>query len=114
VYADEALVTSFPFEPPVTPLPRGADERQPPAEVRPFPAPETEPEPELPPAAQTRVLVRLRSGEVLEAGEFSEPDEARARARALVEELRTDDVWPFVAGSPLDAADVDAIYLLAG
>ena len=103
-------MNSFPLEPPVTPPPMGL---QPAGEVRPFPAPDGEPDsPELPPAAEVRIMVRLRSGEVLEAGACAEMPDARSRAQALVDALRDADSWPFVAGKPLDAADVDAIYLL--
>jgi hypothetical protein len=48
----------------------------------------------------------------LEVAALAEAEEARARAQALVEQLGDADSWPFVAGEALDAADVEAIFLL--
>ena len=102
----------------------------------PPPAPEPEPEPELPPAAAaepappapapapeppkveapapqggTRVVVRLRNGEELEAGTFDDSAAARARAKELVDEVQTEDVWLFVAGRSLSPEEIDTIFL---
>jgi hypothetical protein len=82
-------------------------------ELVPVPEPADEPDaPELPPAAAVRVMVRLRNGEQLEVAALADAEEARARAQALVEQLGDADSWPFVAGEALDAADVEAIFLL--
>ncbi|TML85219.1 MAG: hypothetical protein E6G08_15095 [Actinobacteria bacterium] len=104
----------------------------------PPPAPEPEPKPELPPAAaaepappaparapapeppkvgtpapqgRTRVIVRLRSGEELEAGTFADAAAARARAKELVDAVQTEDVWLFVAGRSLNPEEIDTISL---
>lgn len=94
--------------------PDGDDQDHPTPAPELVPPPEpAEPEaPELPPAAKVRVVVRLADGELRDAGTFAGDAEARARARALVSELGDGDAWPFVAGKPLDAAEVDSIFLL--
>jgi hypothetical protein len=73
--------------------------------------PAVEHEQEDAPPVEVRVLVRLLSGTELEAGVYTDAEEARHRARALVEQLGDVDTWPFVAGKPLDAVDVATIYL---
>jgi hypothetical protein len=106
------------------------------APAPPPPAPEPAPEPELPPAATaepeppaptpapeppkveapasqdaTRVVVRLRNGEELEAGTFDDAAAARARAKELVDEVQAEDVWLFVAGRSLSPEEIDTIFL---
>jgi len=57
------------------------------------------------------VIVRLRSGEELEAGTFADAAAARARAKELVDAVQTEDVWLFVAGRSLNPEEIDTISL---
>jgi hypothetical protein len=57
------------------------------------------------------VVVRLRSGEELEAGSYDDPAAARSRAKELVDEVQTEDVWLFVAGRSLGPEEIDSIFL---
>ena len=63
------------------------------------------------PQGRTRVIVRLRSGEELEAGTFADAAAARARAKELVDAVQTEDVWLFVAGRSLNPEEIDTISL---
>jgi hypothetical protein len=62
-------------------------------------------------AGVVRVVVRLRSGEQLVDGSFTDPNAARTRAMELVDQLESDDAWPFIAGRSIDPVEIDTIYL---
>ncbi|MFN2629560.1 MAG: hypothetical protein ABR569_13125 [Gaiellaceae bacterium] len=58
-----------------------------------------------------RVIVRLRSGELLEAAVFEDAVEARRRAKEVVDEVQAEDTWPFIAGRLVSVEKIDTIYL---
>jgi hypothetical protein len=56
-------------------------------------------------------MVRLRNGEVLEAGVYDDPQPARERAKELIDTLQAEDSWPFVAGRYVAPEEIDSIFL---
>lgn len=125
--APEAAAASAPA--PVAPLHEPVAE--PARELRPAvaePGPASVPQPPVPeeaapaapapaappravPAGVVRVIVRLRSGELLEAAVFENAVEARRRAKELVDEVQAEDTWPFIAGRLVSVEKIDTIYL---
>jgi hypothetical protein len=75
---------------------------EPPVAAAPTPAPAPAPAPAAPAATPAgvgaRVLVRLENGERIQVGEFDGFEEAKARARGLMAELRQAAEWPFLSG----------------
>jgi hypothetical protein len=63
-------------------------------------------------SAPTRVLVRLAGGELIEAGSFASPAEARARGEELAAQLAASNgPWPFVGWGFLRPELVVAVQL---
>jgi hypothetical protein len=56
-------------------------------------------------------MVRLRNGELLEAGMYDDPQPARERAKGLIDTLQAEDSWPFVAGRYVAPEEIDSIFL---
>jgi hypothetical protein len=107
------VVEAAPPPPPPAPeLPPAAAAEPEPMPLAPAPEP---PKAEAPPAPQprgsTRLVVKLRSGEELEAGSYDDSAAARARAKELVDQVQADDVWLFVAGRSVDPEEIDSIFL---
>jgi hypothetical protein len=101
---------------PAEPQPAPEPELPPAAAAPPPPPPAPEPPKAAPPAppkpaGTVRVMVRLRSGELLEAGAYDDPTPARARAKELVQEVQDEDNWPFVAGRSISPDEIDTIFL---
>jgi hypothetical protein len=91
-----AVPAPAPVEPPA-PTPALAPE------PAPAPAPAPDPAPVAPAAAAhtgvgARVLVRLENGERIQVGQFDGFEDAKARARGLMAELRQAAEWPFLSG----------------
>ena len=86
--------------------PTAAPEPEPEPKVEPEAEPEPEPAPTAPPAAATqptgqrvKVLVRLTSGERVDAGAFASLDQAKERGAEIARTLAAESPeWPFVAG----------------
>jgi hypothetical protein len=109
--------------PPVAavPLPAPVEPTAPAPAAEPAPAPAPGPAPAAPAAASqagvgARVLVRLENGERIQFGQFDSFEDAKARARGLMAELRQPAEWPFLSGryirpEAIVSIDVDLISL---
>jgi hypothetical protein len=91
--------------PPVAavPPPAPVEPTAPAPAAEPAPAPAPGPAPATPAAASqagvgARVLVRLENGERIQFGQFDSFEDAKARARGLMAELRQPAEWPFLSG----------------